>query len=140
EVTDRRAHLSSEPEKQAEPSPPETPPSTASAKRLMATALLPKPLSQGAASATPHETLQQPPQLPGATRLTRTPKAQSHKPSQTLARRGPTVPPAMPKLADPVALDTPGAAERSAPSPQRQAQLLQDNPGAAPSSDRATDT
>jgi hypothetical protein len=139
-ATDHRAHLSLEPEKQAEPSPYETPPSTASAKRLMATALLSKPLSQGAASATPRETLQQSPPPPGTTRLTRTPKVQSHKPSQTLARREPTAPPAMPKLSDPVALDTLGAAARSAPRPQRQTQLLQDNPGAALNSDGATDT
>jgi general secretion pathway protein A len=142
EATDRREHRSSKPEKQAEPSPHETPPSTAGAKRLMATALLSKPLSQGAASATPRETLQQPPQPPGTTRLARTPKAQPHKPSQPLARRGPTAPPAMPKLSDPVAHDTPGAAERPAPSPQRQAQLLQDDPplGAAPSPQGATET
>jgi len=142
EATDRRAPLSLEPEKQAEPSLHETPPSPASAKRLMATAWLSKPLSQGAASATPRETLQQSPPPPGTTRLTRTRKAQPHKPSQTLARRGPTAPPALPKLSDLVALDTPGAAERAAPSPQRQAQLLQDAPplGVAPRSDGAADT
>jgi len=37
----------------------------------------------------------------------------------------------MPKLSDPVELGTPGAAERSAPSPQRQVQLLQDHPPAS---------
>ena len=140
EATDGRAHLSLEPEKQAEPSPPETSPSTASAKRLIATALLAKPVSQGTASATPSETLQRPAPPPGTTRLTRTPKAQPHKPAQTLARRGPTAPPALPPLSEPVAHDTPGVAERSAPSPQGQAQLFQDDPPAAPSPHEATNT
>jgi hypothetical protein len=142
EATDRREHLVPEPKKQAELSPHETPPSTARAKHLMATALLSNPLSHEAASATPRETLQRPPQPPGKTRLARTPRMQSHRPSQPLARRGSAAPPAMPTGSEPVAHDTPDATERSAASPQREAQLFQnDTPlAAAPSTPGATDT
>jgi general secretion pathway protein A len=141
EATNRHEYLLPESKKQAEPSPQETLPSTARAKRLMATASPPNVLSQGAVSTTLRETLQRPPQPSGTTRLAKTSRAQPHEPTQPLARRGPAVPPAIPRHSEPVAHDTLGTAERPTPSPQRQAQLVQDDLplGAAPHPGGMTD-